>query len=89
MQAQKHLAACRAILRTEHDPWRPFWNDADGRTRRALLLISGQSADLYASREWQGIGSEVRGEIKRRCRDMLGWLQSLPVMDEQGQGARV
>lgn len=76
------LAQCRAMLGGEYDAFGRFWNQADRAARSVLLRIAGQPS-FYECREWSELAPEARASIKRRARDLRGWLVSLPLDAEK------
>lgn len=76
------LAQCRAMLGGEFDPFGRFWDQSDRAARSVLLRIAGQPA-FCESRQWSELAAEARASIKRRARDLRGWLVSLPLDAEK------
>ncbi len=67
------IAECRAIIKSDADPFRMVWRKASDAERRMLLTIAKRPAWL-APLFWDELSADTRAAIKRRAADLREWL---------------
>jgi len=77
-QAEKvraNIAGLYAALGKPYEKFRPVWACADSKARRAFLKIAGLP-EVWANREWDGLGRHEREQLKVRVFAMRDWLNN-------------